>query len=179
MMKRILVGLTLGLILGSFTWGVNSALRHMTAPLTPSYSDVKDRIKRHEGLRLKPYVCSEGYMTIGYGRNLSSRGISPETAELILEQDFKEALADLETRVLKDDWSALPYAVRAALINMRYQLGPTGLRSFTSMLDAVRDHDWITMVDEMRDSLWYRQTTDRAESLIQDIAKGVKSGSNR
>ncbi|HOE90389.1 MAG TPA: lysozyme, partial [Candidatus Cloacimonadota bacterium] len=30
-------------------------------------------LKKHEGLVLKPYKCSAGKLTIGYGRNLEAR----------------------------------------------------------------------------------------------------------
>jgi len=31
---------------------------------------IKAQLVRHEGLRLKPYRCTAGKLTIGYGRNL-------------------------------------------------------------------------------------------------------------
>ena len=31
---------------------------------------IKKQLVRHEGLRLKPYRCTAGKLTIGYGRNL-------------------------------------------------------------------------------------------------------------
>ena len=33
-------------------------------------------LQRHEGLRLKPYKCTAGKVSIGYGRNLEDVGIS-------------------------------------------------------------------------------------------------------
>ena len=43
-----------------------------------------DLIKKHEGLRLFPYKCSVGKLTIGYGRNIEDTGISKEEAETLL-----------------------------------------------------------------------------------------------
>ena len=45
-------------------------------------------LKRHEGLRLKPYQDTIGKLTIGYGRNLDDRGISKEEAEYLLRNDI-------------------------------------------------------------------------------------------
>ncbi len=42
-----------------------------------------DLIKRHEGLSLKPYMDSRGFLTIGYGRNLDANGISKSEAEYL------------------------------------------------------------------------------------------------
>ena len=37
---------------------------------------IKEQLVRHEGLRLKPYRCTAGKLTIGIGRNLDDCGIS-------------------------------------------------------------------------------------------------------
>lgn len=47
----------------------------------------KDLI-RDEGLRLKPYHCTAGKLTIGYGRNLDDNGISEEEALSMLRNDI-------------------------------------------------------------------------------------------
>ncbi len=33
-------------------------------------NEVKDRIKAHEGYRLEPYHCTEGFLTGGYGHKI-------------------------------------------------------------------------------------------------------------
>ena len=48
-------------------------------------------IKAHEGLKLKPYRCSSGKLTIGYGRNLDDRGITVLEANELFENDIIEA----------------------------------------------------------------------------------------
>ena len=37
---------------------------------------VKTHLRKSEGLELKPYDCPAGYLTIGYGRNLQTNGLS-------------------------------------------------------------------------------------------------------
>ncbi len=37
---------------------------------------IKAQLVRHEGLKLKPYRCTAGKLTIGIGRNLDNCGIS-------------------------------------------------------------------------------------------------------
>lgn len=53
-------------------------------------------IRKHEGLRLKPYVCAGGKKTIGYGHvikpNESFGNITKQQAEDILLQDWVDAL---------------------------------------------------------------------------------------
>ena len=49
---------------------------------------IKAQLVRHEGLRLKPYRCTAGKLTIGIGRNLDDRGISLKEAYAMLERDI-------------------------------------------------------------------------------------------
>ncbi|HAC30701.1 MAG TPA: lysozyme, partial [Marinobacter hydrocarbonoclasticus] len=50
---------------------------------------LKTQLKRHEGLRLKPYLdtASSPRLTIGYGRNLEDVGISRDEADFMLDND--------------------------------------------------------------------------------------------
>ena len=42
-----------------------------------------DMIRRHEGERLKIYSDSKGIPTIGIGRNLRDRGITPAESQML------------------------------------------------------------------------------------------------
>ena len=70
--------------------------------------------KDFEGLRLKPYRCSAGKLTIGYGRNLEDVGIDEKEASMMFERDW--AQAEAYTRVLlhtaktaPTQWPAIGY----------------------------------------------------------------------
>ena len=45
---------------------------------------LKKRLVDFEGLVLKPYHCSQNYLSIGVGRNLDSNGITEEEAMYLL-----------------------------------------------------------------------------------------------
>jgi lysozyme len=53
------------------------------------------QLTTHEGLRLKPYLCPAGKLTIGIGRNLEGKGITKQEAIMLLEYDIQECLDDL------------------------------------------------------------------------------------
>ena len=122
-------------------------------------------LKRHEGLELEPYRCTEGYLTIGYGRNLETKGISEEEAEYLLRNDMEVVVAALNDRI--PWWNNLPDHKRIVLASMAYQLGVGGLLKFQNMLAAAEDGDDREVVAQMRDSRWHRQTTARAEELAR------------
>lgn len=52
-----------------------------------NYERMEEQLVLHEGLRLRPYLDTEGFWTTGVGYNLSSRGV--ETIEKIIGRKFK------------------------------------------------------------------------------------------
>lgn len=127
-----------------------------------------EQLKRHEGLRLKPYRCSAGKLTIGYGRNLEDRGINETEAEFMLRADAEESW----------EWAATEFPeldeVRLAVIaNMHFNLGPTRLRLFHNMYKALRNGAYTMAAEEMLDSLWARQVGKRAKELVTQMKTGA------
>jgi lysozyme len=41
-----------------------------------NFENIRKQLIEDEGLRLKPYICPAGFLTIGVGRNLEGRGLS-------------------------------------------------------------------------------------------------------
>ena len=131
---------------------------------------LKEQLMIDEGYRQHPYHCTEGFLTVAYGRNLQTKGISKEEAEYLLENDIGECLNDL--RQLFDNFDVMPEDVQYVLANMRFQLGGSGLRRFKNFIKAIKLSAWMTAAYEMINSKWYTQTTNRAERLVQ-VMKGV------
>ena len=57
-------------------------------------------LQRHEGLRLKPYKCTAGKLSIGYGRNLDDMGISEVEAMVMLRHDIEQCYQELRNVLL-------------------------------------------------------------------------------
>tara|TARA_R100001086_G_scaffold245810_3_gene177223 strand:+ start:592 stop:1044 length:453 start_codon:yes stop_codon:yes gene_type:complete len=123
----------------------------------------KDRIKKHEGLRLKPYYDSEGVLTIGYGRNLEV-GITKEEADLLFENDFREA----HFQAAKYPWfHRLTPERKQVIVNMMFNLGPSRFATFKKMIAALEREDYETARFEMLSSLWRVQVGSRATELAK------------
>jgi len=131
-----------------------------------------DLIKKHEGLRLKPYKCTAGKTTIGYGRNLDDVGIDEDEAEYLLIRDVKKAEYEV-TRVFGAD---LPYTLSdnrfSVLVNMMFNLGYSRFNGFKKMIQAVKDGDYDKASREMSDSAWAKQVPARASELIKIMTDG-------
>lgn len=127
-------------------------------------------IKLNEGCKLKPYRCTEGRLTIGYGRNLEDKGISQTEANLLLHFDLEECLKDLKSL---ECWEALNEPRRAVLVDMRYQLGMAGLMGFKKMLAALAKDDYEEAAGQIMDSRYARQTPSRAARNRDIMRTGV------
>ena len=133
-------------------------------------SQFVEQVKRHEGLRLKPYKDTVGKLTIGYGRNLDDVGISKDEAEMMLLHDLAIARDELIRRypiVLE-----LNKPRQEALTNMCFNMGIARLSKFKKMWEAIARNDFNWAADEMLDSLWADQVGKRAEELSDIMATG-------
>jgi lysozyme len=126
-------------------------------------------LRQHEGLRLFPYRCTAGKLTIGYGRNLEDVGISDDEAQLMLSADIKSAYSDVS---VYSWWPDLSDRRKAVLIDMRFNLGGAGFRGFRHMLGAISAGDYDAAANEMLDSLWATQVGQRATTLAEMMRDG-------
>ena len=95
------------------------------------------RIKRHEGLSLKPYVDTEGNLTIGYGHRIAVEiePISETKAEEWLKQDIHLASEAVMSLPLV---AKLNQVRRGVLTELAFWCGFNGLLRFRKMLSALR-----------------------------------------
>ena len=121
----------------------------------------------NEGFKTMPYRCTAGKLTIGVGRNLDDRGITPEEARYLLRNDLARVRAELDSYL--PWWSGLSEVRRAVLIDMAFNLGIHGLLKFRNTLEALRRGDWQAAAAEMKNSKWYRDVGRRGDRLIQMV----------
>lgn len=117
-----------------------------------------------EGIRLKPYKCPAGKLTIGVGRNIEDIGITTAEAMTLLDNDIERINRELDANL--SWWRGRPDHVQRGMANMCFQLGISKLLEFRRMLSALQAGDYATARKEAMDSNWYRQTPARAERVI-------------
>ncbi len=144
----------------------------------------------HEGLKLTPYICPAGFLTVGVGRNLVSKGLSEnekralnvqnpedlrgrwislESAGLLLRNDIE----DVHSRLRGLDWfDRLDWIRQRVLIDMGFNLGISGLMGFKRMIAALKVGDFQEAAREMMDSKWARQVPNRANRLRKMMLTG-------
>ena len=144
--------------------------------------NIKDILAFEEGLRLTPYLCSEGYVTIGYGTVLyAKKGLNPsdfplritaETAGQWLEKDVEKVVTRLRTGSKANIFNRMNIERQTILISMAYQMGYYGLIGFPKMWAALDAGDWFEASEQAKDSLWYRQTPQRASRHARVLETG-------
>jgi len=141
-------------------------------------AQLKEMLKLHEGLRLKPYQCTAGRWTVGYGHNLEAHGqkkmesITLGEAEMLLDADIATAEQQCRSR-LPLDFEALDDVRKAVLIDMCFNLGINGLLGFKNTLTAIAAKRYTTAAANMTASKWAIQVKGRAYRLGQMMAYGT------
>lgn len=135
-----------------------------------------------EGFEPRPYLCSEGYPTVGYGQKIGKKDADislfnfeiPEPVARLWMEDCVDALLDgMEGN---DGISAALESCNeireAVLVSMAYQMGVKGLSGFENMLRAVEFAEWDVAATEGLDSRWAAQTPERAERHMRMMETG-------
>ena len=126
--------------------------------------------KKYEGLRLKPYKCPAGKLTIGYGHNLDDVGITLEQAEQMLRLDLE--YANMECYAMIPAFAHLDDARKFVLIDMCFNMGIKRLLTFKKMLAAIEQGFYDRASYEMLDSKWAIQVGRRAAELAEIMKTG-------
>ena len=132
---------------------------------------IKEQLVRHEGLRLKPYRCTAGKLTIGIGRNLDDCGISQSEAYVMLINDIMNCEKQLQSKI-PDIYNGLDEVRKSVLLNMCFNLGISGLLGFKNTLVFVKAGDWERAANNMLVSRWAKQVGRRAIELSELMRKG-------
>lgn len=127
-----------------------------------------NKIKRNlvfeEGLKLMPYTCTAGKLTIGVGRNIEDRGISEDTAMQMLEEDIDIILGELKVAIKHFD--EYPEDVQFTLVDLSFNLGLPKLLTFTLTLkyleEGLQTGNYTKAAVELMNSAYAKQVPNRA-----------------
>ena len=138
----------------------------------PLLSMVSAMIGEHEGLRLKPYRCTAGKLTIGFGRNLDDNGISEAEAYTMLNNDLFRAECDVCRLIGDNIYETLSLNRRAALLDFVFNLGYSRAAGFRNALAAIQRGEFEEAAKHMLDSKWAKQVGQRAHTVARMIREG-------
>ena len=135
-----------------------------------------NRIKHHEGFRDTVYKDTLGKRTVGYGHlcveDWWEDGKEYPDAQLdrIFDGDFETA-KNSASNLYKD--CSIEDEAKGIIIEMVFQLGPTGVSKFKKMWVALKNNppNYKEAAVQMLDSRWAKQTKNRAEELANEMKK--------
>lgn len=127
---------------------------------------------RDEGLRLKPYRCPAGKLSIGIGRNLDDCGIRPAEAMAMLANDIAGVERDLDAGM--PWWRQLDEPRQHVLANMAFNLGVPGLLKFKNTLALIQAGKFEDAARAMLASKWADQVGPRATRLARQMQVGIE-----
>ena len=121
---------------------------------------LKAHLIAREGLRLKPYKCPQGKLTLGVGRNIEDNGITTEEAMYLLTNDIHNTIEELEN--VFEDFPDLPVNAQLVLADMCFNLGLPTLLEFKKMLKAIEEEKWEEAGKQVLDSRYAKLVGERA-----------------
>lgn len=154
-------------------------------------TDIFDLFDHEEGWRDRPYLCSEGYPTVGFGFKLGPKGASlanytfrlPRTAgevwlrcyldDLVVEiGKFTDVNAVLKVLASRGAGSMYSDPRCAVLLSMCYQMGVSGVDQFRNTLRFMQQGDYTKAATNMLASKWAKQTPNRAQRHAKQMQTG-------
>jgi len=141
---------------------------------------LKKDIMFEEGVKYEVYNDHLGYKTFGVGHLCRATDpendmevgtpVSKERVDECFEVDLYVAINDAEKFC---EGMEVEDNIKECVTHMVFQLGLPRLNKFRNFKQALVDGDIAKAQIEMKDSLWYRQTTNRAERLIEKMGKSI------
>ena len=139
---------------------------------------LQDEIADDEGIMYETYRCSLGHLTGGIGHLITEwdedmysgpvgTKIPHEQVDKWFNMDITRTIEDC--KIIFTTFDSLPQDAQLVIANMCFQLGRPRLSKFKKFIAAVNDENWMLAGEEMQDSRWYKQTTNRADRLIERI----------
>lgn len=148
-------------------------------------NEAVQRLAMHEGIRLHPYRCTKGRLTIGIGRNLDNNpitaeeervvgdwqhGITKEAAFYLLRHDI-DRVEDECSRLIPF-WQSLDDERQYALLDMAFNLGIYGLLKFKKMLAFIGVGNYRQAAVECLASKYAQDVGQRAKRIAKTIETG-------
>ena len=142
-------------------------LRHLISDLSDSEGVERYAYDDATGLRVH---AAKGNLSIGIGRNLDAKPLSPHIIYMMLDEDIREA-ADIGHSYCPEFWSHHPEHISRALIELWFNMGnrfsPTAWPMFFKNL-STRNYEGCAA--SLINSRWYSQVQpSRSRRIIHQF----------
>lgn len=130
--------------------------------------EIKESIKKEEGLSLQVYRDSIGNLTVGYGHLIRAGApITQDMADSLFEIDYIKAVSGYNSLGLD-----LDPVRRSAIIDMIFNMGIGNVQQFKRMIEHLKDKSWAMAAYELMNSEYAKQVPNRAKRNHRRILTG-------
>lgn len=140
-----------------------------------------------EGLRLKAYMDTRGFLTVGVGRNLDGNPltsseiafvghnartlpITHDQAIYLLHNDEGKTLAELSDCV--SWWTDLPDIPSRVMIDLMFNMGEHTFEQFHQFFALMHTGAYAKAGDDLETTAWYKQVGNRGPRLVKMLQTG-------
>jgi len=135
----------------------------------PTFDQYKQHFINSEGLKLKPYKCTQGFWTVGVGHKFE-RGESIKSSYSINEVNelFKNDLSEAKAiaRKVFPTFDAQPDQVQILLCSLSFNLGQGGISKFVKFRAAINSNNYKVAANELQNSRWHKQVGNRGIKYV-------------
>jgi lysozyme len=142
---------------------------------------IMDMVKKHEGVRTKPYKDSVGLWTIGVGHLIGdgkslppewNREFSMAEIDALFAEDFEHHKKAAEKI---PGYSSANKATQGALIDLTFNMGAAWYKKWPNFIKALVAGNMQQAAEELQGSKWYQQVKGRAANIVALIKSGGSS----
>ena len=163
-----------------------------------THTQLLKELKQEEGFRSIPYLDTQGFWTIGYGRNIDGLPLSEEEFTHLFPNESIEnnnrvwliktwskgkitresaiylldSVVDIclqDAHKIYHDFDSYQTTKKVVILDLLYNLGISRYRKFRKHIKAVKAKDWITAAAELLNSEAARQDPNRYKRLAEEI----------
>ncbi len=151
--------------------------------MTGDDKPIMEMIKRHEGVRTKPYKDSLGLWTVGVGHLIGDgktlprewdRELSMQEVDQLFAEDYKHH-KEAATKI--PGYNKLNMSGQGALIDLTFNMGPTWWKKWPNFTKNISAGNTEGAASSLEDSKWYQQVKSRAKTIVAMIRQGSDQAS--
>lgn len=146
---------------------------------------VYEELKEEEGLRLKAYKCSAGFVTVGIGHNCESgltkpiigieitkvgQRITEEQALQLFRHDIGLVIEQLDKYL--SWWRSLDDVRQYVMLSLCFNMGIGTLLKFKNTLKFMENRMFQHAALNLKKSLWFEQVKTRGVKLVGLVETG-------
>ena len=156
----------------------SAALAVGSVPPISGDDEVKAMIKRHEGVRNKPYKDSLGLWTVGVGHLIGDGKSLPPDMDRVFSDDEVNTLFEEDYAVHKKAAEQIPgfndlnATGQGALTDLTFNMGGKWYKRWPKFTKSISEGDTETAAKSLEDSKWYSQVGNRAPEIVAMVRAG-------